>query len=84
MNTQLLWQMALKNWKTTLGGILAAIPSLVAAAGFTLSANGQHWLALCGGVGALLLGMAAKDSTTHSTEAEVEAATNGSELKKAA
>ncbi len=63
------------NWKTSLGGILTAIPAAILAAGFTLSPTGQHWLALCTGIGALLVGFSAKDASTHSTTAQVKEST---------
>ena len=75
------WKSIAANWKTTLGGALAAIPAMVSAAGFTLSTDHQHWISLCGGVGALLLGLAAKDATNHSTWKEVNLAT-ADEVKK--
>jgi len=72
----------LLNWKTSLGGVLAALPPAVTAAGFTLTPAQAHWLALCQGLGALLIGLAAKDSSTHSTPDQVrqsgsEAAASG-------
>lgn len=69
------WKAFLTNWKTTLGGVLVAAYPLVQSAGFTLTPREQHWLALAAGVGALLLGGAAKDFNTHSTQAEVEQST---------
>jgi hypothetical protein len=65
------WQSLFKNWKTSVGGTLAAIPQLVIASGFVLIPSEQHWLNLCQGVGLALLGWAAKDATTHSTPSEV-------------
>ena len=66
---------ALRNWKTSVGGILLGVPPLIAAAGFVLTPAEQHWSALCQGVGGFLLGLAAKDATTHSTVAQVQTAT---------
>ena len=66
---------SLKNWKTSVGGILLGVPPLITAAGFSLTLPEQHWMALCQGVGGFLLGLAAKDATTHSTVAQVEVAT---------
>jgi ABC-type Fe3+ transport system permease subunit len=68
------WKSLFTNWKTTLGGILSAVPPVIVAAGFVLTLSEQHWLALCQGVGALLLGLAAKDASTHSTVRETEIA----------
>lgn len=69
------WLDLIKNWKTTLGGIMVSVPPLISAAGFVVSPTWNHWLALCSGLGALLVGLAAKDATTHSTVAQVEKAT---------
>jgi hypothetical protein len=69
------WKSILANWKTSAGGLLAAVPPVITAAGFTFTPTESHWLALCQGLGVLLLGMAAKDSTTHSTVAQVTEAT---------
>lgn len=71
-----------KNWRTTLGGLLAAVPPVITAAGFTLTPTKQHWLALCQGLGVLLLGLAAKDSTTHSTLEQVRTSTVKDEIAK--
>ena len=69
------WKVFVVNWKTTVGGIMTAVPPVITAAGFVFSPNGQHWLALCSGLGALLLGFSAKDASTHSTAQEVQQAT---------
>lgn len=73
----------LKNWKTSLGGILAALPPVITAAGFALTPTETHWLNLCQGLGVLLLGLAAKDATTHSTAAEINQSTLDSSKPKA-
>ncbi len=70
------WQYLTANWRTTLGGLLAAVPPVITAAGFVLSPMKQHWLALFQGLGVLLLGLAAKDSTTHSTIDQVDKSTH--------
>ena len=72
----------LKNWRTSLGGLLIAVPPLITAAGFVLSLQAQHWLALCQGLGALLVGLAAKDASTHSTQSEIAQATLADNLTK--
>jgi hypothetical protein len=76
------WTSLLQNWKTTLGGLLAAVPPVITAAGFSFTPKEQHWLALCQGLGVLLLGLAAKDSTTHSTVQQVNLATTEAEVAK--
>jgi hypothetical protein len=69
------------NWKTSLGGIMVAVPPLITAAGFILSPAWQHWLALATGLGALLIGLAAKDATTHSTVAQIEKSTSEAKVE---
>lgn len=77
------WKSLLTNWKTSVGGLLAAVPPVVVAAGFVLSPSKQHWLNLCQGIGVLLLGLSAKDSTTHSTITQVnKASTDAKEATK--
>lgn len=69
----------MKNWMTTLGGILAGLPPLILtsfmSAGIPLSPKWTAIMSVIGGLGALLIGLAAKDATTHSTAAEVAKAT---------
>lgn len=64
-----------KNWRTTLGGALIGIPQIIIGAGYQLTPGWLHFLGLCTGGGALLLGMSAKDSSTHSNVLEVEKST---------
>lgn len=64
-----------KNWKTTLGGILAGAPAIITASGFEQSPHLNHWLNLCSAVGMILLGASAKDWNTHSTTEEVAQST---------
>jgi len=80
MNWQTFLESLVVNWKTTVGGFLIALPPLVAAAGFVISVSIQHWLNLCSAVGGLLLGLAAKDASTHSTVAQVEKSTAEAEV----
>ena len=77
------WEYFTANWRTTLGGLLAAVPPVITAAGFVLSPTKQHWLALCQGIGVLLLGLAAKDSNTHSNLEQVRESTIKDEIQKA-
>ena len=63
------------NWLTTLGGLLAGIPILVINSGLALTVQWTHILSIVGGVGTLLIGLAAKDAGTHSTQAQVAQAT---------
>ena len=63
---------ALKNWKSTSIGIVAGIAYLLDAS-YKPGMNWHDWLfaALIAGIG-----IVAKDATTHSTVAQVEASTN--------
>ena len=63
------------NWMTTVGGLLAGIPPIILASGLVLSPRWMQILSILGGVGVLLIGVAAKDANTHSTQAEVNAST---------
>jgi hypothetical protein len=66
------------NWKTTLGGILFAVPGIITAAavgaGVHLSPIAIMVLTIVTSLGGLLIGVTAKDSTTHSTPLQVQAA----------
>jgi hypothetical protein len=71
----------LKNCKTTLGGailsvagFLYALPSLMPNT-IVLSPKERGILQLAAAIGGAIVGFAAKDSTTHSTTAEVNAST---------
>jgi hypothetical protein len=64
-----------QNWQTTVGGLLAGIPSIIIASGLMLTMKETQILAIISGVGTLLIGLAAKDSGTHSTIAQVQQAT---------
>jgi hypothetical protein len=63
------------NWLPILGGLLAGIPGIVLGSGLVLSPRWTQILSIVGGVGVLLIGLAAKASTTHSTQAQVVKAT---------
>jgi len=69
----------LKNWKTTLGGILAAVG--FAATQVAVPENYKWIFALLGAVGVALMGMTAKDFDNHSTIKEVEKATTKEQEK---
>ncbi len=64
-----------KNWMTALGGFLAGIPTIVISSGMALSPKWTHILSIVGGVGVLIIGLAAKDSNTHSTQDQVARST---------
>jgi hypothetical protein len=70
------------NWMTTFGGLLAGIPIIVINSGLVLTPRQTQILAIIGGVGTLLIGLAAKDSNTHSTMQQVQASTVKAEMKK--
>jgi hypothetical protein len=69
------------NPLTTIGGILAFLGTLPLLATASHQALPLWWnscqfpLFLCGAVGTMLMGIAAKDKGTHSTAAQVEAST---------
>lgn len=67
--------MKFNNWMTTLGGFLAGIPSIVLGSGLPVSPLWSHILYIAGGVGVLLIGLAAKDFNTHSSAAQVAVST---------
>lgn len=68
-----------QNWQTTLGGLLGGIPPIIIAAAmassFTLTPRWYFILSIIGGLGTLLIGLAAKDSGTHSTMTQVQQST---------
>jgi hypothetical protein len=70
-----------KNWFTTVAGVmvgLGTLPSVVTAshAAFPLWWNScQFPLYLCGAIGAIMLGIAAKGADEHSTANQVAMAT---------
>ena len=70
-----------QNWQTTVGGLLAGIPVIVINSGIMLTMKETQILAIIGGVGTLLIGLAAKDSRTHSTMQQVQASTVKAETK---
>jgi hypothetical protein len=68
-----------QNWVTTLGGFLGGIPTLIigaAVAGhITLPPIWLFITSIIGGMGTLLIGLAAKDAGTHSTMQQVQVST---------
>lgn len=64
-----------KNYLTTLFGILAGLPLLVAGSGIVLSPTWSHHLLVASGVGTIGLGVVAKAFNVHSTSDQVENAT---------
>jgi len=61
--------MTIENWKTTLAGILAALGAALMLAPLP---DDWKWVPpFLSAFGAALIGMAAKDSTTHSTVAQI-------------
>lgn len=65
----------MNNWMTTCGGFLAGIPSIVLGSGLPVSPLWSHILYIAGGVGVLLIGLAAKDFNSHSTVAQIQEST---------
>jgi hypothetical protein len=72
-----------QNWMTTLGGFLAGIPAIIIGSGLVLTPKWTQILSIVGGVGVLLIGLAAKDANTHSTQAQVTKATAEAQGPKA-
>jgi len=72
----------MKNWKTTSTGVVAILTALIDVIHSTASGTPVNWNvdipAFIGGVGLI----AAKDSTTHSTEAQVQVATVEAQIDK--
>jgi hypothetical protein len=64
-----------QNWMTTVGGLLAMVSGAFLASGIMVSVQWQHIIGFVGAIGVGLIGMAAKDAGTHSTQAQVAAAT---------
>lgn len=69
-----------KSWITTLFGILAGLPLMIAGSGLTLSPKYQHALIVIAGIGTLGLGIVAKAFNQHSTTEQVESATVKAQL----
>lgn len=67
----------MKNWKTTLSGVVTGVAGIVVAqpqlfAKWPIVGSIAAWLM---GGGLIALGLATKDASNHSTTAEVQAAT---------
>lgn len=65
--------MILKNWKTSLGGLLIGLSGILQQV--TLPAKWAWLQSLLSFGGGALIGFSAKDATTHSTLDEVESVT---------
>lgn len=71
------WQTIVKNYKTTIAGIIAflfSVPSFVAALQAWVAHQPVDWRSVLVSVALTALGgglVAAKDSSTHSTQTEV-------------
>ena len=74
---------ALKNWRTTVAGLVTAVAGFVLFSPQTFA----RWPWVCDAAryvmsgGLISLGLVSKDAATHSTSAEVEAATIKAEPK---
>lgn len=64
-----------KNWLTTLFGILAGLPTIVLGSGITLNPQWTHYLTIAAGIGVIGLGVVSKAFNVHSTEAQVATST---------
>jgi len=65
----------LRNWKTTLGGLIAAGPQLIGAFGLSSDPRATKWLNIISVLGAAFGLFSAKDYNVHSTAAQVQTAT---------
>jgi hypothetical protein len=65
-----------KNYLTTLFGILAGLPLMVAGSGIVLDGKWAHTLLVIGGIGTIGLGLVSKAFNVHSTVDQVESATS--------
>lgn len=72
----------MKNYLTTLFGILAGLPLLVAGSGIVLSPTWSHHLLVVAGVGTIGLGVVAKAFNVSSTHDQVQAATMKDQIPK--
>ena len=61
-----------QNYLTTLFGILAGLPILVAGSGLPMTPKWTHILLIVSGLGTVGLGVVAKAFNTHSTTAQVQ------------
>ena len=66
-----------KSYLTTLFGILAGLPLMLAGSGIVLNAKYSHYLLVIGGIGTIGLGIVAKAFNVHSTADQVNASTQG-------
>lgn len=64
----------IENWKTTVGGIMTALGML----GMVLPPPVRGIFMIIGSIGAVMTGVNAKDFNTHSTQAQVDKATQQS------
>lgn len=75
----------MKSWKTTVCGLIAAVAAYVVAYPATFAK--WPWIATAAGIvmasGIAGIGIASKDSTVHSTAAEVNAATTDKAVEDA-
>lgn len=71
-----------QNKLTTIFGIIAGLPLLVAGSGIVLDAYWGHILTVVGGLGMVGLGIVAKAYNSHSTVDQVQQATVKAEIKE--
>lgn len=64
-----------QSWITTFGGLLAGVPVLIMNSGLVLSSQSTHILSIIGGLGTLIIGLAAKQYNVHSTQTEINTST---------
>lgn len=74
-------QLFTQNRLTTIFGIIAGLPLLVAGSGIVLDAHWGHILTVVGGLGMVGLGIVAKAYNNHSTTDQVEQATQKAQVE---
>jgi hypothetical protein len=65
----------LKNYLTTILGVLAGLPLIIAQSGIVLNPTWNHYLMIASGIGIVGLGIVAKAINVHSTAAQVTTST---------
>ena len=66
----------LQNYLTTIFGLLAGLPTIVSGSGLVLDPKWTHYLTIVSGIGIIGLGVVAKAFNVHSTQEQVNTATN--------
>lgn len=70
----------MENWKTTIGGIMTALGMI----GLIAPEPVRRIFVIIGSIGAVMTGASAKDKDVHSTQPQVDAATEKAKEKELA